>query len=160
MNVTRDPHVLNPDHAPTPFTAEEIRAGCPEGRTIRLSITGEGGSHTRVIRFVAVGEDGALQESSAFTEEGEPLGEPTTDWTSWSDLQKHASFSRALTSIEPEALSTPLGRLECRVYTVAEGEPVTRFWFAVLKPGMPVKVEKQVNGEVVHTMTMIDDGIS
>jgi hypothetical protein len=158
--MTGDPHLLHPDHAPTPFTAEEIRAGCPAGRTIRLSIRGDGESHTRVIRFVAVSEHGASRESHAYTGEGESLGEPTIDWTAWTDLQEHASFPQAATSIEPEALTTPLGRRECLVYTVDDGESVTRLWFAVLKPGMPVKVERQVDGVVVHTMTMIEDRIS
>ncbi len=43
---------------------------------------------------------------------------------------------------------------------MVDGEEVTRFWFAVPRPGMPVKVEKTVNGEVVHTMTMVEDRIS
>jgi hypothetical protein len=151
---------LHPGHAPTPFTAEEIRTGCPAGRTIRLSVRAGGGSHTRVIRFVAVGEDGASQESQAFTEEGEPLGEPTIEWTSWSEFQEHASFPQQSTSIDVEALNTPLGRLECRVYTAVDGEDVTRYWFAVLRPGMPVKVEQMVDGKVVHAMVMVEDGIS
>ena len=158
--MTEDAHILHPGHAPTPFTADEIQAGCPAGRTIRLAVRDGDGSHTRMIRFVACSEDGASQESHAFTGEGEPLGEPTTDWSSWTDFQTHASFPLAVTSIEPEALNTPMGRLECRVYTVVEEASVARFWFAVLRPGMPVKVEKQVNGEVVHMMTMIEDEIS
>lgn len=158
--MTTDPHILRPGHAPTPFTAGEIRAGCPAGRTIRLAVRAGGGSHTRVIRFVACSEEGATQQSQAFTEDGEPLGEPTIDWASWSQLQGHASFAAAATTIDVEALNTTLGRLECRVYTVVDGEEVTRFWFAVLRPGMPVKVEKTVDGEVVHTTTMVEDGIS
>jgi hypothetical protein len=158
--MAANPRILHPGHAPTPFTAAEIRAGCPAGRTIRLSVREGSGLHTRVIRFIAADEHGASQESQAFTGEGEPLGEPTTKWTSWSELQEHASFPRAATAIDVEALNTPLGRLECRVYTVVDGEAATRFWFAVLRPGMPVKVEHQVDGEVVHTITMIEDGIS
>jgi hypothetical protein len=33
-----DPHVLGPDLTPTPFTADETRHGCPEGRLIRLRV--------------------------------------------------------------------------------------------------------------------------
>ncbi|NNC93520.1 MAG: hypothetical protein HKN80_13625 [Acidimicrobiia bacterium] len=158
--MSTDPHILHPGHAPTPFTAAEIRAGCPVGRTIRLAIQAGGASHTRVIRFVACSEDGASQESQAFTEWGETLGEPTMNWTSWAQFQEHASFPQAATSIEVEALNTPLGRLECRAYTVVDGDEVTRFWFAVPRPGMPVRVEQTVAGEVVQTTIMVDDRIS
>jgi hypothetical protein len=33
-----DPHILGPGLLPTPFTADEIRAGCPDGRFIRLLV--------------------------------------------------------------------------------------------------------------------------
>ncbi len=160
MSGPGDPHVLNAGHAPTPFTAEEIREGCPQGRTIRLSVDAGGGSYVRVIRFATVDDAGANQESLATTPEGEPLGDLTMDRTSWSEFQEHASFPRATTTIDPEALNTPMGRLECRVYTVRDGESVTRFWFAVSRPGMPVKVETRVNDEVTYTMTMIEDRLS
>ncbi len=35
-----DPHILHPDHAPTPFTADEIRTGCPAGRTVTMAVDG------------------------------------------------------------------------------------------------------------------------
>jgi hypothetical protein len=48
----RDPHVLAPGRAPTPFTAEEIRDGCPAGRTIRLRVDMVGqASFQRCSRF-------------------------------------------------------------------------------------------------------------
>ena len=57
---TRDPHVLAPGRAPTPFTADEVRGGCPAGRTIRLrvDVVGETSFH-RVSRFVECDEAGA-----------------------------------------------------------------------------------------------------
>jgi len=49
-----DPHVLVPGTAPTPLTADEIRAGSAEGRTITLLVEpAEGPSWQRVNRFVA-----------------------------------------------------------------------------------------------------------
>ena len=53
-----------------------------------------------------------------------------------------------------------MGRLECRVYRVEQGDSVDRFWFAVDRPGMPVKVEKQSAGRVTSTVTMIDDTVT
>ena len=100
-----DPHILHDGHAPTPFTAAEIRAGCPQGRTITLSVDGEGGSLLKTIRFVAVDPEGADQESFATTREGEPLGEPSSARTSWIEFQEHASFPAEATVVEAEALA-------------------------------------------------------
>lgn len=154
-----DPNVLHPGHAPTPFTADEIRAGCPLGRTITLSVDGDGGSFLRTIRFLAVDADGADQESLATTKEGERLGEPSTARTSWVELQEHASFPSDATVIEVEALNTPLGRLECRVYEVDQDGEKSRFWFAVDRPGMPVKIQTHVGERVTSTVTMIEDTV-
>ena len=58
-----DPHVLEPGHAPTPFTAEEIRRGCPPGRTIRMLVEIEGVEPAyRVNRFVGCDEAGTTLE--------------------------------------------------------------------------------------------------
>ncbi len=114
----------------------------------------------RTIRFVSVDDEGADRESRAFAPDGESFGEPTSVWTSWLQSQEHASFPREVTVIDPEAVSTPLGRQECRVYTVADGESVSRYWLAVARPGMPAKVETRVQGELTYTMTMIEDTIS
>jgi len=62
---TRDPHVLAPGQAPTPFSADEIRGGCPAGRTIRLRVVMVGETpFLRVSRFVECDETGATLEGS------------------------------------------------------------------------------------------------
>lgn len=104
-------------------------------------------------------ERAANQELSAFTADGEPLGEPAIGRTTWLEFQEHASFPAAATTIEPEALTSFLGRLECLVYTVENGESVSRFWFATTRPGMPVKVETRVGGEISYEMAMTGDEV-
>ena len=48
-----DARQIRPDHLRTPFSAEEIRIGPPEGRTIRSLVReGEGDSYVAVTRFV------------------------------------------------------------------------------------------------------------
>ena len=55
-----DPYVLGPGLLPTPFTADEIRAGCPDGRTIRLLVEpARGESFVRVDRFTLGDDRGA-----------------------------------------------------------------------------------------------------
>jgi hypothetical protein len=138
MSTSTDPHRLREDHAPTPFSAAEIRVGCPTGRTLRLLVEPEDGEPlVRVIRFIDTDSEGASQESGRFTTSGAPLGDPERHRATWLDLQSHASFPAAATTI------------------VDETERV--FWFARALPGMPVRFEERVSGSVRHRTTLLDD---
>lgn len=149
--MPNDPHVLGPGLAPTPFTADEIRAGCPAGRTIRLLVEDDGEEpHVRYNRFVESDETGALIERGR---EGQ-AGEATR--STWAGLQAHAAFPVTATTIEPDTIDIPLGALECDRYTVRDDDGVTVFWFARAYPGMPVRVTRQENGRTVETTTMIE----
>ncbi len=119
-----------------------------------------GNRYFRTIRFLAVDENAANQESSAVTADGESLGDPAIGRTTWLEFQSHASFPASATSIQREALNSALGRLECLVYSVEGDASVNRFWFATTRPGMPVKVETRVGGEVTYEMSMIGDEVS
>ena len=61
--------------------------------------------------------------------------------TRWKEFQAHASFSAEQTEIASEVLDTPMGALQCKRYTVTDGPTSDTYWFAMDKPGMPVKVE-------------------
>ena len=53
---TGDPHVLAPGHAPTPFTAEEIRAASSVGKSIRRLVDDAGGPPYHVVsRYLECG---------------------------------------------------------------------------------------------------------
>jgi len=140
-----DPHVMRSDHAPTPFTAEEIRAGCPEGRTvISVTRTSDGANETSVSRFVRCDATGAEIENDGI------LGRAR-----WSDLQAHASFPADETTITSEFIDTGLGRLDCLRYSVARGDSVDEFWFARNLPGMPVRYRSSVAGVVVSETDVV-----
>jgi hypothetical protein len=144
-----DAKVLGPGLAPTPFTAEEIRAGCPEGRTIELLVVSAGESYRRVNRFVACDETGAT------IERGRVGGPVESARVTWAQLQAHAAFPAAVTVVEPERIDIPLGVLDCLRYTVRDGDDVTVFWFAPAFPGMPVRIRVEVQSQVVSTTTMV-----
>lgn len=154
-----DPRVLGPGLAPTPFTAEEIREGCPEGRTVRLRVEPAAGeSHVRVQRFTDCDRDGATFERSRVSLAGELIGEVEAARMSWLNLQRHAAFPRAHTTIEPELLRLPVGDLECLRYTVRRDGATAVFWFARSLPGMPVKVVTGPrSGPPEETVVMISD---
>ena len=155
-----DERVLAEGRAPTPFTAAEIRDGCPSGRMIRLLVEpATQDPYVRVHRFIDTDEEGALQESSRLTADGAPLGEPETHRVTWRGLQAHASFADAHTTIEREPLETNMGLLDCLRYTVDTGDGIDTYWFAIALPGMPVKYTNSHGGEVTNTVTMISSAV-
>jgi hypothetical protein len=150
--------LLEAGHAPTPFTAAEIRRGCPTGRTIRLRVEIEGQApFFSINRYVNADADGATVERTRFTLAGEPLGEAMQGRETWLELQAHASFPADRTEIAPVRIETPLGVLECLRYTVTDGATVETFWFAKMAPGMPIKYMTQEAGKVTSAVTVIED---
>jgi hypothetical protein len=152
VSAEHDPRVLGPGLAPTPFTAEQIRAGCPAGRMIELLVDVQDEEpYVRFTRFASCDETGAIIERGRL-DSGTAA---TSDRASWSELQAHAAFPVAATTIEPDTIDIPLGKLGCLRYTVRDGTTVDTFWFAPAFPGMPVRVSRQENGRTVSTTTMI-----
>jgi hypothetical protein len=155
---TRDPHILEPGQAPTPFTADEIRQGCPAGRTIRLRVDVPGEtSFLRVSRFVEADEAGATLERSRLSLDGDPLGESDVGRVTWRELQAHASFPAERTTIESERIETAIGELDCLRYTVRDGATEDVFWFARDLPGMPIQYLTREDGQVVSTVSVEDN---
>ncbi|KQR53342.1 hypothetical protein ASF88_00090 [Leifsonia sp. Leaf336] len=149
--TTADAHILAPGLAPTPFTAAEIRAGCPVGR-VSIVRTPDGlGS----IRFASDDEEGAWIEETALDERGEAAGPVERERSTWLELQEHAAFPAESTSIDRAELNGPLGTLPCLRYTVRRGEAVLVFWFAVDLPGMPIRVERTEGGETRTTLEVV-----
>ena len=154
----RRAHVVQSGRAPTPFTADEIRAGCPAGRTIRMRVDTEGEApFLRVSRFVSCDEEGAVLERSRQSLEGVALGVVEADRVTWRDLQAHASFPVEAATIEDETISTAIGDLDCLRYTVRDKETEEVFWFAKGLPGMPIRYVTRAGGEVVATVSVVDN---
>jgi len=155
----RRAHVVESRWAPTPFTAEEIRAGCPAGRTIRMRVDTEGETpFLRVSSFVSCDAVGAVLERSRQSLDGVVLGAPEAGRVTWRDLQEHASFPVDATTIEHETIATALGDLDCLRYTVRDGESEEVFWFAKSLPGMPIQYVTRDGGRVVSTVSVVDNG--
>lgn len=152
-----DPHVLGPDLLPTPFTADEIRAGCPEGRLTRTRVeSGDEAPYERFNRFVDCDDEGATLERGQVAADGSQA-ETQRGRMTWRDLQAHAAFASTRTTVAREIIETPLGQLECLRYTVLAGADTDTFWFDTGRPGMPVRVTTERDGHVVESSTMIAD---
>jgi hypothetical protein len=147
---------MAPGQAPTPFTADEIREGCPAGRTARFRVEAPGETpFLRVSRFVECDTAGATFERSRQAIDGSPLADPQVDRVTWRDLQAHASFDAAATVVEPERISTAIGELDCLRYTVRHGVTEEVYWFAKALPGMPVQSLTRTGGQVVSTVAIV-----
>jgi hypothetical protein len=158
VGASGDPRVLGVGQAATPFTAEEIREGCPEGRTtrIRVEVAGEA-AFVRVSRYVECDAAGAVMERWQLALDGAPLGQPEVERVTWGELQAHASFPAEQTTAEAERIETAIGVLDCLRYTVRDGMTEQVFWFAKELPGMPIQFLTRTNGEVVTTVSVVDD---
>jgi hypothetical protein len=158
VTLTEDPHRLHPDHLPTPFSADEIRRGCPPGRTVR-SLVVEAGSEPfiSVTRFVSGDAEGADQESWRETTDGARLTEPKRRRSTWLDFQGHASMPAATTDIAEETIDIPAGRFDCLRYTRREADSVMTFWFAKTWPGMPLRFEEHEAGTLVYSSTAVEN---
>ncbi len=155
--MTADPHQFRPGDRPTPFSAEEIRQGCPPGRTIRRLVVRAGEPpYVHVSRFLGGDEDGD-QESWTEAPDGTPLTEPATGHSTWRELQGHASMPAGTTEVVDETIDLPAGRFECLRYTRTDDDGVSVFWFAKAAPGMPLRFEQQVDGQTVFSSTTLSD---
>lgn len=142
-------------YAPLPYTAEQIRAACPAGRTITFRREPSGGpAALRVIRFVSVDADGAEIETFDHSEGGAPIETPTRQRVAWEELRRHAAFPAAATTVEDGVIATPAGTFAAMVYTVTSGADVARYYFAKDRPGPPVLFYVEQGGRRLLTTTM------
>ena len=129
--MTDDPHQFRPGDQPTPFSADEIRRGCPPGRTVRTLVVRAGQEpYVRVTRFSTGDGAGAEQELWTETPDGTRLTETETGHSICRELQGHASMPADRTTVTEEEIDTPAGSFDCLRYTRTDEDGVGIFWFA------------------------------
>ena len=156
-----DANRLHEAHAPTPFSAEEICKACAAGRTIRHAIESGTSKFHRVTRFGTHSADGCEISVHNFDLMGKAIGAPSTTSAKWKDLQRHASFPAALTTIEPWTGDTAFGSKSGWKYSVRAEKngkvEVSTFIFARDLPGPPIEYTQTVDGLKKYRMVMIGD---
>jgi len=150
-------------HAPTPFSAEEIRSGCPKGRKIVFQVEMFGKPLLfRTTEFVSADEEGTVMETVTAGADGKQLGKRQMVIAKWKELQAHASFPGDRTEIRTEKHTTPAGTFDCWLYTVKETKKgktnVKRLWFAFSLPGPPVCYEETADGQLTYRLIMLKTG--
>jgi hypothetical protein len=159
-NDREDPYQFRPGDLPTPFSATEIRVGCPPGRTVRSLVEQAGQEpYIGVTKFVTGDEDGADQEFWRESPDRTRLTEPQRRRSTWLEFQGHASMPAAQTTRTEETIDIPAGRFECMKYVRRDEDGVATFWFARVAPGMPLKFQQQVDGQIVFASTAITDEV-
>ena len=153
---------MKKDHAPTPFTADEIRLGCPNGRVTKYKIEIPGKPvHFEVTTFVNGTKETAGFEMTMLDTNGNPMGQKRTATAKWNELQAHASFPAADTTITNTQYTTPAGAFDCWLYTVKsekEGKPIiSKFYFAKSLPGPPVYFTQESDGTAIFIMTLMEN---
>jgi len=153
-------HRLQPDHHPTPFSAAQIRDGWVVGREVR-SLVVRAGMEPYVLarRNISADADTGVYEAWTETPEGERTSDPEQGSSTFLELQGHASMPADATIIEPVEIDVPLGRFDGLRYTRTQGDRVDTFWFAMARPGAPVRFEFRVGGELVFSSTEISERI-
>lgn len=148
---------MQSDHAPTPFSAAQIRAACPVGRvdTFLIESADRPPVH-QTTRFVHSTFNGAVFEASMSTLDGKPVGEPLRARATWDDLQAHASHPASTTRITDDVVRVPAGSFDCWVYTVTTGVDVQRLYFAKDLAGPPVRAVQEVDGEERLDMQLVE----
>lgn len=149
---------LQPDHHPTPFSAAQIRDGIVIGREVRsLHVRAGAEPSVHVVRNVSADADTSVYEVWTETTEGDRTSEPEQGSSTFLELQRHASMPVVATMIEPVEIDVPMGRFDGLRYTRAQGDKVDTFWFALARPGAPLRIESRVGGEVVFSSTAISE---
>ena len=157
---TQGPTADEPGHRdgklPTMFTAEQIRAGCPQGRVIELRIEADGKPTTiEHWEFTVVTPEAATIHSVTTDEAGTVL-EDATGTSKWTELQEHARFpANATTITENVSVTVPAGTFTTRLYTGLTEDTLSRFWFAADLPGPPVQFSVEKDGKVLRNAQML-----
>lgn len=147
-------NVMQAGSAPTPFSADELRAGNPPGtwREYRI-VQGENTFISRHEFAQAKDPKLVMLSSQLSSESGASRGSDDTKPVAWTTLQAHASFPASRTLLGRDRLVLDAGQFDCWTYAVDGDEGETRyFWFAVDLPGPPVLLEARKNG--VSTLRM------
>ena len=150
-----------PDHVPgpSPYTAEQIRDAHPDGTVLRFRMwTQATGDVVQQMEFVGGDAEGTTVRQS-YEKDGVAAGNPTEQRATWTTLRDHAVFDAATTEREVGRVTVPAGTFDCWIFSVrrvATPGVVQRLWFALDKPGPPVLVVSEDDGDEVMRMELLE----
>jgi len=146
-----------PDLLPPPFTADQIRAASPAGKTLHFRVTDGAGERTTGLRFVECDAEGAVIETWVLSEDGEETERRRSPKVSWAELRDHARFDPTRAVRKRARLVISRRPFDGWLYTVLGDDGlVTHFYFAVDRPGPPVRMEQKRNRERILLQELVE----
>jgi len=142
---------------PEPFSAEQIRDEWVEGLEVVMRRRTPSDEAYERWRVVAADADGAEIEIVPVDADGEPVGDPQTRRSAWTELRDHARYPAAVAERERATRSTPLGELEGWMYTLRDSKAGTtsELFFADTLPGAPVEMTVRSGEDVLFELEQI-----
>jgi len=144
---------------PTPYTADQIRDAHPSGTVLRFRVTTPAmGVVTQSMLFSESDAEGTTVRQRN-EKDGKLVGEEAVQRAGWQELRDHALFDAEMTTRETASVTVPAGTYDCWLYTmrqVALPGVVQRLYFAHKKPGPPVLLVTETDGEEVLRMELLE----
>lgn len=148
---------LQPGHAPTPFTADQIAASCAPDAMRVYHQTNQ--TDTTINTMIFHENDGThvTLEMVAQDESGNELARFTGPKVAWTELQGHASFDSAYTKITRKSVTVSAGTFDCWQYRIEmNGAPIRTLSFAINLPGPPILLTSESDGDKTVLMELLD----
>jgi hypothetical protein len=148
------------NRVPTPYTTAQIRGASPEGRSYEFLVERpDRPAVRRKLVFIAVSDERATISSSELDPTGQKqVAGEMLDQT-WEELRMHASFPKAVTTVDEDRSETPVGVFDCLRYTIVEQTPEgparTVLWFAKELPGPPVETLLERGGQTIERTMLL-----
>ena len=116
-------NIMEPDCAPTPFSAKQIYEAMPEYGGRYYLLRGDAESSMVNYNFDHVTETDCSIETMYFDMDGFTSTTETQDHVLWSELQSHASFPLDEVTITEVRLELAAGPFDCWNYTINDAFP-------------------------------------
>ncbi len=157
-NLPPSSHRLDEDNHPTPFSADQIREACGPGRRNVYRVTAAGSDpYINTWWFEDGDAEGADIVSVNSKVDGSPISGPNRRRSTWLELQRHASYPVATTTVSTVRVTTHAGEYDAWCFQSEEEDgTVTNASFARDLPGPPVLIVAEKAGEVVFRSELIE----
>ena len=157
-----DTNRIQADHAPTPFSADDLYNGFSEGTQLQFELGASGQPiQLQTMTFTGITETEVLVKVDMADTDGTNLSSSPPSKAKWSELQSHGSFPAATTTIARETKASKFGDVECWHYTVGSSEQgrsvVSHYWWDVERPGPPIELTSESDGKTFFKLEMVSD---
>jgi hypothetical protein len=145
---------------PTPYTAEQLRAACPDGMVVRYRLRADGQVMWMEMGFDDGDAEGTFIETQRLQEDGRPLEMAEVQKFGWEELRDHAKFPDSVAArSDGGEVRVPAGSFKVVRYTVEDGTKIAQYDFAPSLPGPPVLMVVRAGDQEVFRMELVERGM-